>query len=330
MLLTSPKSRALLKTQIIINPESNKGQTGKSWGRIKEALSNFFKEFKYEFTEKPTHATEISRSAIKEGTELVVGVGGDGTMNEIANGFFENYEIINPKTSLGIVPSGTGSDFSKSLNIPQNLKKSMEIIIKSPQADILDIGKVKYKTLSEDEEERFFLNVADFGFGGEVVKRVEEKRLKRKASSYLRTLIFTFISYKSKKLSIKVDGKEYPTDEYLIGAVSNGSIFGKGMKVAPFALLDDGFLDVILVKGMEKFEFFLNVWRIYQGTHLSHPKIEFLRGRKVEVLSEDEEDVLIEADGELIGKAPATFEIVPSILSVRTNLANKPRAAQGN
>ena len=322
MLLTFPKNPELLKTQIIVNPESNKGQTGKRWTLIKEALGNFFKEFKYEFTEKPAHATDISRSAIKNGSELIVGVGGDGTMNEIANGFFENHKIINPSTTLGVIPSGTGSDFSRSLNIPQNLKKSMEVITQS-QSDIIDIGKIHYKSLSGKNKEMFFLNIADFGFGGEVVKRVEEKRLKRKASSYLRTLIFTFVSYKSKKLKIKVDGKAYPTDEYLIGAISNGSIFGKGMKIAPFALLDDGFFDLILVKGMEKIEFFLNVWRIYRGTHLSHPKIKFLRGKKIEVMSEDEEDVLIEADGELIGKVPVTFEIVPRIFSVRTNLKRK-------
>jgi len=329
-LLTFPKSQALLKTQIIINPESNKGQTGKKWGLIKEALSNFFKEFKYEFTEEPTHATQLSRSAVKKGTDLVVGVGGDGTINEIANGFFENREIINPHTSLGIVPSGTGSDFSKSLNIPQDLKKSMEVITQRQQSDVIDIGKIHYKSLTGNDEERYFLNVADFGFGGEVVKRVEQKRLKRKASSYLRTLIFTFASYKSKKLRVRVDEKEYPADEYLIGAVSNGSIFGKGMKIAPFAVLDDGFLDVILVKGMDKIEFFWNVWRIYQGTHLSHPKIEFLRGRKIEVFSEDEKDVLIEADGELIGKAPVTFEIVPHILSVRTNLRKSLKSSPKN
>lgn len=88
------------KTQVIVNPESNKGRTRKKWKHIKEALKIFLKEFKCEFTEKPSQAIEISRAAIKEGTELIVGVGGDGTMNEIANGFYENQKIINPETAF--------------------------------------------------------------------------------------------------------------------------------------------------------------------------------------------------------------------------------------
>ena len=97
-----------LKTQVIVNPESNRGRTRKRWTEIREALRSFIQDFRCEFTEKPFHATEITRQSIKEGTELVIGVGGDGTMNEIANGFFEDWKIINPETSLGILPSGTG------------------------------------------------------------------------------------------------------------------------------------------------------------------------------------------------------------------------------
>ncbi len=102
-----------LKTQVIVNPESNKGRTRKRWGEIRDGLRSFIREFKFEFTEKPLHATEIARQAIKDGTELVIGVGGDGTMNEIANGFFEDRRIINPETTLGVVPAGTGCDLTK-------------------------------------------------------------------------------------------------------------------------------------------------------------------------------------------------------------------------
>jgi len=300
-----------LKTQVIVNPESNKGRTRKRWKQIKEALKTFLKEFKCEFTEKPSQATEISRIAIKEGTELIVGVGGDGTMNEIANGFYENQRIINPTTALGIVPSGTGCDFIRSLNIPLNLKNALKVITQAPSSWI-DIGRVRFKCHEGKDQERFFLNVADFGIGGEVVRKINENRMKRKASSYLRCLISTFIVYKNKKVRIKIDDKDLPVEEYLLGTISNGRIFGKGMKIAPQAKLDDGLFDIVLVKRMKKLEFFRNVWRIYTGSHLSHPKISLIRGQKIEAYPETEEkDVLIELDGEQLGKLPAFFEIIP-------------------
>ncbi len=300
----------LQKTQVIVNPESNKGRTRRKWNDIKEALKSFIKEFKYEFTEKPLQATEISRSAIKEGSELIIGVGGDGTMNEIANGFYENQKIINPETILGIVPSGTGCDLTRSLQIPSNLKKAMKIITQSP-ASWIDIGRVQFRSHSGQDEERYFLNVADFGIGGEVVKKVNENRMKRKASSYLRCLISTFIAYKNKRVKLRIDDQDFPVEDYLVGTVSNGKIFGKGMKIAPHAKLDDGLFDIVLVKGMKAFQFFRNVWRIYTGTHLSHPKISLIRGKKVEAYPDKgEEDILIELDGEQLGKLPATFEII--------------------
>jgi len=307
-----------LKTQVIINPESNQGRTRKRWEQIKEALKSFIKEFKYEFTEKPLQAVEISRAAIKDGTELIVGVGGDGTMNEIANGFFEDDRPINPETTLGIVPSGTGSDFCRSLKIPLGLKNALQVITQAP-SNMIDIGRVKFKNHSDSEEERLFLNVSDFGIGGEVVHRMNQERMKKKASSYFRCLVTTFISYKNKRLRIKIDNVDIPQQEYMIGAISNGRIFGKGMKIAPEASLDDGLFDFVLVEGMKKFEFFRNVYKIYAGTHLSHPKISLIRGSKIDVKPADsEETVLIEVDGEQVGSLPATFEIIPTSLLVKS------------
>lgn len=300
-----------LKTRVIVNPESNKGRTKRRWNQIREALKAFLKEFKYEFTEKPLQAIEISRDAIKEGTELIVGVGGDGTINEIANGFYENQRIINPDTVLGIVPSGSGCDLIRSLNIPLNLRQALRVITQAPSSWI-DIGRVHYRNHSGEGEERYFLNVADFGIGGEVVKKVNENRMKRKASSYLRCLLSTFFSYKNKRVRIKIDGEELPIEEYLVGTVSNGRIFGKGMKIAPQAKLDDGLFDVVLVKGMKAMEFLRNVWKIYTGSHLSHPKITLIRGRRIEAYPEEgDKDILIELDGEQLGKLPAVFEVIP-------------------
>lgn len=150
------------KTQVIVNPESNKGRTRRRWLLIKEALRSHFKDFRYEFTEKPLQAIDLTREAIKSGSELIISVGGDGTVNEIANGFYEDRRIINPETTLGIVPSGTGCDLIKSLNIPTGLKDSMKIIAESGSSRI-DVGRATFTGPDGQNQERFFLNVADFG-----------------------------------------------------------------------------------------------------------------------------------------------------------------------
>jgi YegS/Rv2252/BmrU family lipid kinase len=305
-----------LKTQVIVNPESNRGRTRKRWGEIRDGLKSFIREFKFEFTEKPLHATELARKAIKEGTELVIGVGGDGTMNEIANGFFEDRRMINPEAALGVVPSGTGCDLTKSLNIPAGLKDALKVIVEAPSVR-MDVGKVRFRSNAGGEEERFFLNVADFGLGGEVVRRVNEQRLQRKASSYVRCLVTTMVQYRNKRVGIRVDGENLPEGEYLIGAVANGKIFGKGMKIAPGARLDDGLFDTVLVRGFKFLEFCRHGWKLMNGSHITHPKVTVIRGSKIEAWPEDNEDVLIELDGEQLGRLPATFEIIPRDLLIK-------------
>lgn len=308
-----------MKTQVIINPASAHGQTRRRWRDIKEALKTFIREFHYEFTEKPLQAIDLTREAIKSGSELIIGVGGDGTLNEIANGFFEKNKIINPKTQLAIVPSGTGCDFMRSLSLPTSLKQALQIIAKA-MARPVDVGRVTYINKEGKEEQRLFLNVADFGVGGEVVHEVNRKRLERKASSYFRTLLTTMVRYRQKRISLKIEDQQLPENEYLIGAVANGRIFGKGMKIAPLAEIDDGFFDLILIRGMKFFEFLRNSWKIFTGAHLRHPKTSHWKARWLEARPAQDEPVILELDGEEVGRLPATFEIIPSQMLIKAKL----------
>jgi len=297
------------KTHVIINPASNKGRTKRRWREIRDSIKTFIKEFKYEFTEKPLHAAEIARQVIKDGAELVIGVGGDGTINEIANGFFDGRSLINPEATIGIVPSGTGCDLTKSLNIPPGLGSALKTITEAWTLR-MDVGKVTYTNHQGQPEERLFLNVADFGLGGEVVRKVNERRLKRKASSYLRCLVESMLKYRGRKVRITLDGQEMPTDEYLIGALANGRVFGKGMKIAPEADLKDGLLDAILIRSMNFLEFLLSAWKLTNGSHLSHPKVDYSKVRYLEAWPLSPEPVLLELDGEQLGRLPAKFEII--------------------
>jgi diacylglycerol kinase family enzyme len=237
-------------------------------------------------------------------------------MNEIANGFYEDRLIINPEATLGLVPSGTGCDLFRSLNIPAGLHGALKVLSDAPSVR-MDVGRVRYTANAGGQEERFFLNVADFGLGGEVVREVTERRLQRKASSYVRCLVSTMIRYKNKHVRIRVDGRDLPDGEYLIGAVANGKIFGKGMKVAPDAQLDDGLFDAVLVRGFRFFEFCRHGWKLMNGSHVTHPKVSVVKGRQVEAWPGGDQDVLLELDGDQLGRLPATFEIVPRNLLVK-------------
>ncbi len=305
-----------LKTKVIVNPASNRGRTRKRWGEIRDGLRHFVREFKFDFTEKPLDATDLARQAIKDGAELVIGVGGDGTMNEIANGFYEDRRIINPEAALGVVPSGTGCDLIRSLNIPAGLRGALQVITGATPVR-MDVGQVRYTSNGGREEERYFLNVADFGLGGEVVREVTERRLQRRASSYVRCLVTTMVRYRNKKVRIRVDGRALPDGEYLIGAVANGKIFGKGMKVAPDARLDDGLFDAVLVRGFRFLEFCRHGWKLLNGSHVTHPKVSVVKGRRVEAWAEGGDDVLLELDGDQLGRLPACFEIAPRNLLIK-------------
>lgn len=306
------------KTRVIVNPESSKGETRKRWAQIKEALKSFIREFRFEFTEKPLQAIEITRDSIKEGYEFIVGIGGDGTVNEIANGFFENETLVNPDATMGIIPSGTGNDFVKSLRIPKRIKDAIKHL-KEGKVLKIDAGKVRFIDHNGNESTRFFLNVADFGIGGEVVKRVNKKEVSKRGKwAYWKALFESAVKFRGCKVKVFV-GENEITKNFFIGAIANGKIFGGNMLIAPNASLEDGLFDIVLVENISFLELLKNGIKLIKGTHLTHPKVQFFRDKVIKAFPE-EGNVLIELDGEQPGFLPAVFEIVPATIRVKGNL----------
>ena len=307
---------------IIVNPMSAGGKTERRWKTIKEMMSHYLKEFKYIFTEKPKQATGITRELIESGFDTIIGIGGDGTLNEIANGFFKdrNGRMINEDASMGIVPSGTGSDFIRYLKIPRDFKKSIELI-NSSRIKPIDLGRV---TCFEKDEPnsvmqkttKYFLNVADFGLGAEVVKEISSvPAAKRGKFCYYKGLLRAIKNYKAKKMTICLDDSDTVSKRFLVGAAANGGIFGGGMIIAPDARIDDGYFDVVLIEDMKKLELVFESRRLYTGTINKYPKVMIKRARKMEIGSD--EPVNIEYDGEVGGQTPAKLEILEKCLNFR-------------
>jgi diacylglycerol kinase (ATP) len=305
------------KVHVIVNPYSACGQTEKRWETIKAAIRSHFREFKYIFTEKPRQATEIARELLKQGFDLLIGVGGDGTLNEISNGFFsaQSGRVINGDAAVGIIPSGTGSDFIRFMKVPREFEKSAARI-KNSQNKKIDIGKITYGGAVEKNRSQYFINVADFGLGAEVIRNISNiKSTRRGAFTYYRGLLSTMMKYRSKKVKLTLDDKQQLEGEYLIGAVANGRIFGGGMVIAPQAEPDDGYFDLVLIESMKKLEILANSRHLYSGTIAKNPKVHILKARNIKVESPDE--VHIEYDGEVGEKLPAEFSIIEKALNFR-------------
>ncbi len=291
-----------LRPVLIVNPASDQGRTGRIWDEIKTALKLRFREFITKFTEAPGHATEIVREELKKGQELLIGVGGDGTLNELVNGYFEEGVPINPEAALSIIPSGRGNDFIKSLSLPSRWVKALKKLGFHRRVRV-DVGR-----FSTDRFTAYFLNVLDIGLGGEIVREMVEKGSQHHGLQYTIGLLKKFFVYRSKNYRIVVDGKEIK-GKFLLVAVANGKVFGGGMKIAPVAEVDDGMLEVVAVEDISGLRFLANLWRLYAGKLLSYPKVRHWRARRVEIYSTHQ---AMEYDGELAETSSLKVEVLPS------------------
>ena len=301
---------------LVVNPRSADGTTGTQWPRFARMFDHAGIQAETRFTEGPRHATELVRDGLRAGHRLIVIVGGDGSINEAVNGFYEpDGTAIAPDAELGIVCRGTGCDYIKSHGIPKREDEAIALLTRDRRRTV-DVGSLRFQDASGSQRQRLFCNIAEAGLGGAVVQRVNQrsKRLGGFASFLLSTLT-TFTTYRNTPMTLSFDGGP---PETLVAAdlvVGIGSYFGGGMRVLPDARLDDGLFDVLVMGDFDRSEFFTNIWRVYRGTHLTHPKIRHLRARTVTV--DSPEPLLLEVDGELAGVAPATFSLLPGALSLR-------------
>lgn len=296
--------------RVIVNPAAGAGRTAKIWPQISSWLNKVGLSFEHEITESPGHAIELAKSAVERGYELVVSVGGDGTINEIVNGLYESGSIKD--VMLGIISAGTGSDYIRSLGLPCHFKEACQRLI-NPRKLVVDVGVAEYAGNGR-KAKRLFVNFAGLGFDAEVVKATT-RRFKALGSkpSYLAGLLTTFLLYRGREVSLRVDGKTEDRKVCTV-LVSNGKYGGGSMLVAPHADPADGFLDVLIIDELSKPDLFWSLPRIYRGTHLTHPKVSLKKARDIYIQSVQQTS--LQADGELFGETPVHFQVLPATLNL--------------
>ncbi len=303
------------KTLAVVNPNSSNGATKKNWPKIKDEIEKHAPKFEYVFTSNQGHATELARAGLKEGYEMIVAVGGDGTNNEVVNGFFENDEPINPDAIFAHITQGTGGDLRKTLGTPKDYKEAAAVLAGEVTKRI-DIGKMTLIDHDDNPISRYFVNIASFGIGGDVDARVNRTT---KAFggfvSFAWASLVSMITYKNKPVHLKIDGKDIGDFTIFGVAVANGQFFGGGMHVAPYAKMDDGKFDIVVMGDFGFIETLTQMTSIYKGGHINHPKVKSFQGSVVEATSE--ETVLHDVDGEQPGKLPSTYTLLPAALRVK-------------
>ncbi len=327
------------EAMLIVNPVAAGGALEKTWEGICDTLRDLEFSFDNEFTESSWHAAEIARKAQEDGYRMVVAVGGDGTVHEVVNGLMSEGKA---KSTLGIIPVGRGSDFCRTMGIPADHKEACRKLVEGNER-VIDLGWMEYLDEKDGQrKEGYFNNIAGLGFDGEVTERANRMspkvvRIIGGTLNYLSSLLVSFMKFREKDVELRVDDQALRAMATTV-VVANCQYFGGNMRIAPDAVPDDGLFDVVIVgagigetildlpKGQKppeptfikrvkaKAKMMKNVPKLYKGTHINEPSVVVMRGKRVEVTSDDR--MVIQADGEIPGVGPVIFEIRPAALKV--------------
>jgi YegS/Rv2252/BmrU family lipid kinase len=306
-------------TVVVVNPRSAGGKTERRWPQLREIIHESLGPFEEQFTRAPGDGTTLARQALRAGADLVVALGGDGTINEVVNGFFDGATPVKPEAAFGVLPSGSGGDFVKTLGTPRDLPAACARL-KSSTPRPIDVGRLTFVASDGAERIRHFINITSFGIAGLVDQYVNasSKPLGGTVAFALATLK-AGLNYKNATIRLTLDGGAPKEGRIYNVAVANGRYFGGGMKVAPEAALDDGLFDVVTMGDFGFADLLLRGLDIYSGKHVHNPKVSVQRARRVEAAATDGAEVLLDVDGEQPGRLPATFELLPGALQVRAS-----------
>ena len=303
---------------VIMNPASGGGKTGQSRRFILNKIEEYLgSNYKLWITEKPVDAVEYTIKAIESGGNLIISVGGDGTIHEVVNGIIIATLNKNIECTLGIISSGTGQDFVQGLGIRGDIDYQLGII-KEGVVELIDTGVVKYKDDKGLKVIKYFANEFQAGLGGKVAEKVNAKiKSKGGLSTYgLATIPYLF-NYNGSNISIKIDDEE-PIDGKFIGIIAaNGSCMGGGMKLSRSRNLSDNNFDLFVFRSQNILNRLTNFSKIYFGRLKDSKLINIRKANKL--IIESTEEVPIEADGEFLGKLPCEIDLLPSSLKVITN-----------
>jgi diacylglycerol kinase (ATP) len=305
--------------RVILNPTAGSGGAARKRAAIVRSLTQGGIAPEVAQTEGPGDAGRLVREARRDGVDCVVVVGGDGTLNDAAQGYLNpDGSLSGSGPALGLIPSGTGGDFRRTFGLGDSVEEAAERILKAAPRP-LDLGLLSVQSHHGQLERRAFLNITSFGIGGLTDRIVNEspKWMGGKAAFFVGTLRAMLV-YRNAPVRVRVDGTVWLEAPIFNVALANGRYFGGGMMIAPDADPSDGWLDVVALHDISRVKAAALAQHIYKGEHLGQAGVSVTRGKVIEaeplVASHE---VLIDMDGETPGRLPLRAELLPSALSLR-------------
>lgn len=306
---------------VIVNPKSAAGATKSNWAQFASDLRAHFGAFQVAFTKSAGDGTNLAIRGAEQGRKFILACGGDGTINEVANGILQSGKDI----EFGILPSGTGGDFRRTIGLSTNPREAAQSL-RDGETKTIDVGRVTYQNFENETVSRYFLNVSSFGLSASIIERVKTTTSLdwlpldgvRGHASFALSTLQEVVDLNSLTVRVKIDDGEEKLLNTINFCVCNSRYFGGGMKIAPDAKLNDGFLDLVNIGDIRTAKILLNAYTLYRGTHLDLKEVKSKLVRKIEVSAVNkDQEIRLETDGELPGKLPAIFEIVPNALRIR-------------
>lgn len=296
---------------LIVNRKAGGGRAAAAIGEIETHLARRALDYEVAFTERAGHATQIAREASRSGTGFLVAVGGDGTIHEVVNGMFENDRPIHPDATLGVVATGTACDFIKTFGIPPMAPHAVAHL-DGPDRFPIDIGKVTYRRDGQ-EVVSYFPNIAEVGLGAAVVERAERLPRWMGPTVYPTAFWLSLPGHRPARVEVDLVDRTYQGEMNNL-VVANCQFFGGGMKIAPRASPTDGLLDV-QIEHASKREAIAILPKVYRGTHLPHPDV--VEAKRARLSISGDRPLRVEADGEVLGETPASFEVLRDALRLK-------------
>lgn len=305
-----------MRTFVIINPEAAGGRGLRLWPHLSDSMFNSIGLFDFEFTNAAGAATVLAQDAARNGYERVIAVGGDGTVNEVLNGLFTpEGKLINPDIVLGCLPAGSGKDFWRSLNIPGEIDAALDHLTKGEML-ACDIGQISMFTKGGRKMTRYFCNMADVGLGAVVAKRAKKFfPWSQGTLSYFLSTFATYMNWRPETMHITADGKELLPQDLVVALIANGQYYGGGMWIAPDAKLNDGKMELVLIRPVPKHRLLQVIPKLYVGRLESLPEVEKISVRKLTIATDNPQMVTV--DGETCGVTPLTLKVLPRVLKVQ-------------